>query len=430
MSEPRVAVVGAGILGLAAAFYLVRSGARAIVIDRDREEEKTSYGNAGGIAVTEVFPASSPNVLRQVFTWMFDPLGPVAVRPTHAPKLITWLVRFIMSGAPREVERISLALAALNARAHDDLVQMLKEIGLSDQLHNAGAISLYESEAGYRRDASEWACKRARGILAQDLTAAEARELEPDIGPIVHRAVFTPQWSHVSDPRQIALGLRDWLLGRGVEFRCGDVQDIKQNSARELVLRLAGGQSIHAAKAVIATGAWSSALARRLGDRLSLESERGYTATLPCARINLSRELIFSERKFVATPLSCGLRIGGAAEFGGLKARPNYERSRVLVDLAKRYLPNLNTEGAVYWAGHRPTTPDSLPVIGPSERFPNVFYAFGHGHLGFTQAATTGCLVGDLLWSKPIPIDLTPYRIQRFAEIPRKLDVPAYFFLR
>jgi D-amino-acid dehydrogenase len=196
-----------------------------------------------------------------------------------------------------------------------------------------------------------------------------------------------------------------------------------------LVLQLAGGQSLHVDKAIIATGAWSGALARRLGDRVLLESERGYTATLPSAGVNLSRELIFSERKFVATPLSCGLRIGGAAEFGGLKARANYERSRVLVDLAKRYLPNLNTEGAVYWTGHRPTTPDSLPVIGPSERCPTVFYAFGHGHLGFTQAATTGRLVCDLLWNKPIPIDLTPYRIQRFALRSRTLDGTAYFFL-
>jgi D-amino-acid dehydrogenase len=426
MSESRIAVVGAGILGLAAAFYLVRSGTRVIVIDRDPEDDKASHGNAGGIAVTEVFPASAPSVLRHVLAWMFDPLGPVAVRPAHVPKLIPWLARFVRSGTPREVERISLALAALNARAHDDLVTMLEEIGLTDQLHRVGAISLYESEEGYRRDASEWACKRARGVLARDLTAAEARELEPALGPIVYRAVFTPQWSHVGDPRRIAFGLRDWLLGRGVEFRRGDVQHITQGSARDLVLRLAGSQSVRADKAVIAAGAWSGAIARRLGDRVFLESERGYTATLPAPGIHLTRELIFAERKFVATPLSCGLRIGGAAEFGGLKARANFERSRVLVELAKRYLPQLNTAGETYWAGHRPATPDSLPVIGPSARCPGVFYAFGHGHLGLTLAATTGRLLGDLIMHRPLPIDLTPYRIQRFALLPESHDAAAY----
>jgi D-amino-acid dehydrogenase len=357
---------------------------------------------------------------------MFDPLGPVAVRPTHVPKLIPWLVRFVRSGTPREVERISLALAALNSRVHDDLVPMLEEIGLTDQLHRTGAISLYESEAGYRRDASEWACKRAHGVLARDLTAAEARELEPALGPIVHRAVFTPQWSHVGDPRRIAFGLRDWLLGRGVEFQSGDVQDITQGSARELILRLAGNQNVRADKAVIAAGAWSGAIARRLGDRVLLESERGYTATLPAPCICLTRELIFAERKFVATPLSCGLRIGGAAEFAGLKARSNFERSRVLVELAKRYLPQLNTEGQTFWAGHRPATPDSLPVIGPSTRYPDVFYAFGHGHLGLTQAATTGRLLGDLIMKRPLPIDLTPYRIQRFAVPSETHDAAAY----
>lgn len=423
MSAPRVAVVGAGIVGLAAAFCLVRNGHGVIVIDRESAEDKASHGNAGGIAVTEVFPASSSNALRQVFKWILDPLGPVAVRPTHAPRLLPWLLRFATSSTPREIERISLALAAINTRAQGELIQLLEEIDLSDQLHPVGALSVYESEAGYLRDAPEWACKRARGVVAQDLTAAEARELEPALGPIVHRAVFTPQWSHVSDPRHIAMALRQWLMTHGVDFQHGEVQDIRQEKPGDLVVCLAGGRTVEAEKAVIAGGAWSGAIARRLGDPVLMESERGYTATLPSARINLTREVIFAERKFVATPLSCGVRIGGAAEFGGLKARPNFERSRVLVGLAKRYLPNLNDEGAVYWAGHRPTTPDSLPVIGPSERCPRVFYAFGHGHLGFTQAAMTGRLVSDMLRNRPIPMDMTPYRIQRFAARSRMHNV-------
>jgi len=124
--------------------------------------------------------------------------------------------------------------------------------------------------------------------------------------------------------------------------------------------------------------------------------------------------LIFSERKFVATPLSCGLRIGGAAEFGGLKAPPNFKRSRTLAELARRYLPELKIEGGTNWAGHRPTTPDSLPVIGASKHQPNVLYAFGHGHLGLTQAATTGRLMSELVFQRTPSIDLTPYDIGRF----------------
>jgi D-amino-acid dehydrogenase len=173
--------------------------------------------------------------------------------------------------------------------------------------------------------------------------------------------------------------------------------------------------SKEADQVVIAAGAWSKTLAQRIGDRVLLESERGYNMTLPRSGVSLKRQLIFAERKFVATPLSCGLRIGGAAEFGGLNAAANFKRSHALVALARRYLPGLQTEGGTEWAGHRPATPDSLPVIGRSPQLPDVFYAFGHGHLGLTQAATTGRLVSDLLFQRPPPIDLHPYSIGRFA---------------
>jgi D-amino-acid dehydrogenase len=168
-------------------------------------------------------------------------------------------------------------------------------------------------------------------------------------------------------------------------------------------------------KAVNAAGAWSGILARRIGDRVLLESERGYNATLPTPGVEIERQLIFAERKFVATPLSCGLRIGGAAEFGGLEAAPNFKRSQALVALAQRYLPKLDTRGATNWAGHRPTTPDGLPVIGYSTAQPNVIHAFGHGHLGLTQAATTGRLVAELAFQQPATIDLTPFAISRFG---------------
>ena len=156
-------------------------------------------------------------------------------------------------------------------------------------------------------------------------------------------------------------------------------------------------------------------LARSLGDRVSLESERGYNTTLPSPGVALAREVIFAERKFVATPLSIGLRIGGAAEFGGLDAKANYRRAEALVKLGSRYLPGLSSDGGITWAGHRPATPDSLPVIGSSPRHANVFYAFGHGHLGLTQAATTGRLIADLVVSRPPPLDLAPYAISRFS---------------
>lgn len=430
MAEIPVAVIGAGVVGLAVSYHLATAGVRVTVIDGGPEKDGASFGNAGGIAVTEVAPAASPGVWWRAFGWLADPLGPLAIRPRHAPKLIPWLVRFAASASAPQVERIANALAALNARVYDDLLPMLQDCGLSQQLHSDGALSLYETEEGYARDAPEWACKRARGVVVHELTGAEARDMEGGLGPKVHRAVFTPQWSRIEDPRRLMEGLKHYLLRNGVAIVKGNARNVGPGVTSPLAVQLTEGKAIAATKAVIAAGAWSGILARRLGDRALLESERGYTTTLASPGVEVGRELIFAERKFVATPLSCGLRIGGAAEFGGLGAKPNFGRSRALVELARQYLPGLRTEGGIVWAGHRPATPDSLPVIGPSVHRPNVFYAFGHGHLGLTQAATTGRLVCDMILGRKPGIDLTPFSIERFCAPKEIRDGTLHFLLR
>jgi len=408
-----ILVIGAGVVGLACAYHLRKEGLGVTVIDRDPEGDKASSGNAGGIGITEVVPAAVPGVFWRVPGWLFDPLGPLALRPSYAPTLIPWLWRFSRAAAPREVARISAALAVLNLRVYDDLVPMLAETGLSGELYRKGALSVYESEAGYRRDRAEWALKRSLGIETAEISGDETRRMEPALGPIVECAVFTPQWGHVTDPKRIVDGLRRWLMANGAAFERGEVLSITISG--KPAVRLRDGRTLSAAKTVVAAGAWSGSLSRGLGDRVLLESERGYNTTLPSPGIALEREVIFAERKFTATPLSCGLRIGGAAEFAGLTAPADYRRSRALMILAKRYLPGLQTAGGTEWMGHRPATPDGLPVIGPSLRHPNVLYAFGHGHVGLTQSATTGRLIADLVSGRPSIVDLDPYSIARFG---------------
>jgi D-amino-acid dehydrogenase len=408
-----IVVIGAGIVGLGCAFHLRQEGLAVSVVDRDPEGDKASFGNAGGIGISEVVPAAVPGVFWRVPGWLLDPLGPLALRPSHAPRLIPWLWRFSRSAAPREVRRISAALAALNLRVYDDLVPMLAATGLSGELVRKGALSVYESEAGYRRDSAEWALKRSLGIETEEISGEEARRMEPALGPIVRRGILTPQWGHVSDPKRIVDGVRRWLRANGVEFVQGEVSSLAVSGTPAVVL--ADGRRLSAPRLVVAAGAWSGALARGIGDPVLLESERGYNTTLPQPGVMLGQEVIFAERKFTATPLSCGLRIGGAAEFAGLRAPPNYRRSRALVRLARLYLPGLEAAGGTEWMGHRPATPDGLPVISASPRQPSLLYAFGHGHVGLTQSATTGRLIADLVHGRPPVVDMSPYSIARFG---------------
>ena len=186
-------------------------------------------------------------------------------------------------------------------------------------------------------------------------------------------------------PKVITSQLLRWLMARGVTVRRGEAL-----GADGQMLRMADGGQVRFDTLIVAAGAWSGRLARSFGDRVLLESERGYNTTLSSPGVQLRAEVIFGERKFVATPLAVGLRIGGAAEFAGLEAPPNYARCDALLSLAALYLPGLRAEGGTRWMGHRPTTPNSLPVIGRSPRRHDVLYAFGHGHIGLTARADDG----------------------------------------
>lgn len=406
-------VVGAGIVGLSCAFWLGRNGRRVTVVDRDPAGDKASFGNAGAIAVTEVAPAAAPGLIWRIPSWLFDPLGPLSIRPAHAPRMIPWFRHFLRAGTPKEVRRVAALLAALNARSHDDIVALLAAISLQDDLHCKGALSVYETQTGFERDAGEWALRAHHGIRCEVMDGDAARAIEPALGPLVCKAVLTPQWSHVSDPRRIVDRLREFLVGSGVHFVASAATAIEHTERPGL--RLTDGTVLTCDALVVAAGAWSAQLAATLGDRVLLESERGYNVTIPDPPIALRQQLIFAERKFVATPLAIGLRIGGAAEFAGLSAPANHARALALLRSARRYLPDLATESGTTWMGQRPSTPDSLPVIGPSPRHGRVFYAFGHGHLGLTQSSTTGRLIADLVAGRAPQLDVSSFGVGRFA---------------
>jgi D-amino-acid dehydrogenase len=318
-------------------------------------------------------------------------------------------------GDPQNFARIARALAALNQRSLADFEAMMAQIGLASDLHKRGALTVYETEQAMRNDARDWELRRSLGVRWRQVEQPELRTLEPGLAPVFTHAVMLEDWAHVNDPKRIVDALRAKVRSLGASFVTGEAKRLEQSAPGQASVALVQGPRLSADRVLVCAGAWSAGLARSIGDTVLLESERGYNSTLPLCATRLNREVIFAERKFVATPLAVGLRIGGAAEFAGLTAPANFKRSGALLALARRYIPDLDERGATQWMGHRPTTPDSLPVIGVSPRAPNVLYAFGHGHLGLTQSATTAALVGELLDERAPSIDLEPYSIGRFG---------------
>lgn len=411
---PRLLIVGAGIVGLASALVAQRRGWQVTLVDRDFDGDRASHGNAGGIAVTESVPFCLNGLGLKPLRWLVDPLGPLAIRPTHAMRLLPWFLALRKVSKPSTYAAIADALAALNQRALRDFEVLIDAIGARGGLHKRGALTVYESAAAFERDAHEWTRKRSLGVRWRAVGPTELHELEPNLAPVFARGVMLEDWAHIDDPKHLVEQLRAHLQVADAELVTGETVRLAADAERPAVV-LADGRRLAADRVLVASGAWSARLAATLGDRALLESERGYNTTLPGSIGALSREVIFAERKFVATPLAIGLRIGGAAEFAGLRAPANFQRSDALLRLARRYLPQLDERGAVRWMGHRPATPDSLPVIGGSPRDRRILYAFGHGHLGLTQSATTGELIGHLLDGEPPPLDMAPYAITRFS---------------
>jgi D-amino-acid dehydrogenase len=291
--------------------------------------------------------------------------------------------------------------------------QMLAQANALHMLRRDGSLQVYEGEAELQTSLAGWEVRMQAGIEFEHVRGERLRDLQPGLASSITAATFVAQWATVSDPLEVCTALGRHLLQNGITLRKEEVQSLRSNQGG-VRLELSQGSIIQAKQAVIAAGAWSRQLAAGLGNAIPLETERGYNTTLPIGAFDLKRQIIFGAHGFVATPLSTGIRIGGAVELGGLKLPPNFKRSTDMLTKASRLLPGLRTEGGKQWMGFRPSLPDSLPVIGHATATPQVVYAFGHGHLGLTQSAATGKLVSELLTGKKPSIPLEPYRAERF----------------
>ncbi|SEE52031.1 D-amino-acid dehydrogenase [Rhizobiales bacterium GAS191] len=408
-----VAIIGAGIVGLAIAFHLQAEGRRVRLFERGGVAEGASFGNAGAFAFSDVLPLASPGMLRKAPKWLLDPLGPLSIPPSYLPRIAPWLIRFWRASQPdrfRHSTKVQCALMRLSASA---MGAMVAEAGLSGRVRSDGNLQLYESEAEFRASLPGWKARAEEGIPFEHVRGARLAELQPGLARRFIAGSFTPHWQTVDDPYLFALALFDQVMARGATLERADVVDIAPTQGG-VHLRLADGGSAEAGHAVVAAGAWSRALTERLNERIPLETERGYNTTLPPCAFDLKRQLTFGGHGFVVTPLSTGIRVGGAVELGGLTLPPNFARSQAMLQKAAAFMPGLKTEGGKQWMGFRPSLPDTLPVIGASKLSDRILYAFGHGHSGLTQSAATGQLIADLVARRQPRIPLDPFRPNRF----------------
>jgi D-amino-acid dehydrogenase len=349
--------------------------------------------------------------------WLSDPLGPLALRWAYLPHALPWLIRFIRAGRAARVEGQARALRDLNNSVMSAYAPLVKAAGAEHLIRHNGHLTVYRSADGLAKDRRGWDLRRSLGIACQALTADELRQMEPALAREFAYGVYISANGHCIEPRTLVALLADAVSRNGGTVLRERAHDFVVEGRRAVAVRTE--RAAHAADAfVIAAGAWSHPLAARVGDRVPLETERGYHVTIRDAGFALSRPVFDGDGKFAATSMESGLRLAGTVEFAGLRAAPDWRRARHLLDQGRRLFPalpaRLPEERLSLWMGHRPSLPDSLPVIGRASAAHNVFHAFGHGHTGLTGAALTGRIIADLVERRSPPIDIAPFRPDRF----------------
>lgn len=408
-----VAVVGAGIVGLAVGTALRHEGHDVSIIDRLPPGEACSFGNSGAMPRYHAMPMATPGILWKVPEYLSDPLGPLVLRARYFPQLIPWLIRFLASSSREAFPRVLDALIVLAKQSYDDWSELIRIAKIEHLFENSGSISLYRSREDREHSWPLWQMVIDKGCRAEPLEGEALRSLEPAAPSAYDYGIFDPDYRRALDPYRVCIELAHYYESIGGRLYRENVAEIEREQNRAVSIRTNKAQH-RFDKLVIAAGAWSNELTKQLGHTVPLEAARGYHVTMKDSGVTLRRVLLISDMRMSLTPMSMGLRLGGSIEFAGLHTPPNFGRPEGQLKKLCRIYPQLVTTNHTKWAGDRPLLPDSLPIIDRSQRYKNVIYAFGHGQYGLALAAATGRIVADLLAGRTSIVDLTPYRAGRF----------------
>ncbi len=413
-----IAVIGAGIVGVATAVWLQRHGHRVTLIDREGPAAGASFGNGGVLASSAVVPVPVPGIWARAPRMLLDPRQPLFLRWGYLPRLAPWLLRYLSRANDTDVRRIAAALTGLIATSLDDHQALAQGTQAEGLVVPTEYSYLYRDRAAYDADAYIWQIRRAFGFHWDELEGTAARELDPALGPGIGFAARLPGHGRISDPGAYVERLAAHVTAQGGQVLRAEVRDFIHSDGRLTGLRLAGhdGQqdTLSCDAAVLATGAWSGPLAAKLGVSLPMESERGYHIDLWEPSHQLRAPVMVAAGKFVAVPMAGRMRLAGVVEYGGLQGGPSPAPFALLRRNLAQTFPDLRWREMTEWMGHRPVTADSLPLIGPAPGMSGVWLGLGHQHIGLTGGARTGQVLAQMISGQQVNLPLEPFAPDRF----------------
>ncbi len=413
MAKQTVIVLGAGIVGVSTAIWLQRAGCQVTLIDREGPAAGTSYGNAGILAAAAVVPVTEPGLLKKAPRMLLDPNQPLFLRWSYLPKLLPFLLRYLSNANHSDMARISAGLAEMMHDTADQHVALAKGTAAEEFIRLGDYLFAYTDEQAYKKDQLGWDTRKRFGVEFEELDAKALAEHQPAIAGKFGFGVRCPNHGHITDPGRYTAALAEHFSDNGGETLIAEVEDVKTENGSAVGVMTNKGL-IKADHVILSMGAWSGSLAKRLGTKIPMESERGYHVEFVDSDVSLSCPVMVASKKFAMTSMNGRLRCAGIVEFGGMDAGP----SKAPFDLIKRnalsVFPDMKYQRIDEWMGHRPSTPDSLPVVGAFKNVPNVWAGFGHQHLGLTGGPKTGRWLAQLITGDTPNVDMEPYRPDRF----------------
>ena len=408
----KIGIVGAGIQGISNALFLQKKGFKVTIFDRDEPGgPSASYGNAGHFSPYASVPINRPDVLTDVPAMLLSSTGPLALKWNYVPKMIPWFLQFIRNCTSKKMMHTAKNMHQILDLALPAYDELFDEIELGGLVEKKGILYIWNDQSLKSREL-EIKVRNELGVDQQEVTPKEIHDLEPNIKPIYHGGVYYQYGRHARNPKKILLKLYELFLKKGGKFLKMNIKDIKFNDEKPVIK--AETQSFLFDKIVIACGSFSKKLTDNLDEKIPLDTERGYHVHFKDCDHLLSRPVIFQNRGFGITPMEQGLRVVGTVEFGGLDNPLTKSRVKNLINNAKYMMGDL-PDHADEWLGFRPTLPDYLPVIGPSKKHKNVFYCFGHHHLGWTLGPISGKIISGMIAGENTNLDLKPYSSLRFS---------------
>lgn len=408
----KIVVVGAGIIGALSALQLQRAGHGVTLIERGEPGMQCSYGNGGALSPDFCVPFALPGMIKRLPHWFLDPNGPLFVDWRHLARSLPWLLAWLGQSRLDKVWHNARAMRALHEPCID-LYEAMLGANAAGLIERGGSIYVWRTPKAAPTENLSREIRESMGVEVVALQGREVQEIDPHLDPSYGNGLLFPNNGHTVNPLRLTQTIVRMFSEAGGRVVQDDVLDMIWREGKVAGAR--GEREGYLADAVvIATGIRGKAFADRLGDRILLQAERGYHVMLPDPRVRPALKISNRDHMFGLAPMENGVRIGGTVEIAGADAPMRPARAQALLRNARAMYPGLNTEGAEFWMGARPSTPDCLPVIGPAARAPNVIYAFGHGHSGLMASPMTARLVCALVDRGEPPVDPAPYRAGRF----------------